>query len=71
MYFFVKSKLNILHKSVVILFLVFIIYVSAFNFVQVKSFIDLIISSIEYFLSVLISNNLNINNDTKHVKNWS
>ena len=68
MYFFVKSKLNISHKSVVILFLLFIIYVSAFKFVQVKLLIDLTIFSIEYFLLVLISNNLNINSDTKHVK---
>lgn len=49
MYFFVKSKLNISHKSVVILFLVFIIYVSAFKFVQVKLLIDLTMFSIEYF----------------------
>lgn len=54
MYFFVKSKLNISHKSVVILFLVFIIYVSAFKFVQVKLLIDLTMFSIEYFLLILI-----------------
>lgn len=54
MYFFVKSKLNISHKSVVILFLVFIIYVSAFKFVQIKLLIDLTMFSIEYFLLILI-----------------